>query len=309
MRIVKVLLLVLFVAVLGWLLSIGPADRAALVHLFSGTPHERYAARLRFSPIGSSGGATAWLDDADRSLRNARPVIVPSTSLLQLAAATALSVSMRRGERLVVDVDAVNVFIDLFRRTDDQLVSVVAADEHESGLDVEIRDDGEYVLRVQRKLASAPDDKGSKEVRLSLAPSLRLPVANATPGSIQSFFGADRDGGRRAHHGVDIFAARGTPVIAASGGIVSSVGTNGLGGKVVWVVRPGHLESHYYAHLDRQLVSVGTLVDAGDVIGTVGNTGNARTTAPHLHFGIYGSRGAIDPLPYVAPRRRTSADS
>ncbi|MBI4485879.1 MAG: M23 family metallopeptidase [Acidobacteria bacterium] len=83
------------------------------------------------------------------------------------------------------------------------------------------------------------------------------------------------------HHGVDIFAPRGTPVLAAAGGIVTSGGTSSLGGNVVWIARPGRREAHYYAHLDRQLVTPGTFVEAGDVIGTVGNTGNARGTLPH----------------------------
>ena len=56
----------------------------------------------------------------------------------------------------------------------------------------------------------------------------------------------------------------------------------------------------YYAHLDSQGVSTGTRVRAGDPLGTVGNTGNARTTVPHLHFGIYHRReGPIDPMPFV----------
>jgi murein DD-endopeptidase MepM/ murein hydrolase activator NlpD len=147
-----------------------------------------------------------------------------------------------------------------------------------------------------------------QDVRLALAlraePSLRLPVERSKPASIQSFFGDSRDGGRRTHHGVDIFARRGTPVLAAAGGIVSSVGTNGLGGNVVWIARPGRREMHYYAHLDQQLVRPGTLVEAGDAIGTVGNTGNAKRTAPHLHFGIYAAGGPVDPLPYIAPPRQ-----
>ena len=56
----------------------------------------------------------------------------------------------------------------------------------------------------------------------------------------------------------------------------------------------------YYAHLDRQLVQPGQHVRPGDTLGLVGNTGNARTTVPHLHFGIYQSgRGAVDPWPYL----------
>ena len=55
----------------------------------------------------------------------------------------------------------------------------------------------------------------------------------------------------------------------------------------------------YYAHLDQQLVREGQLVKKGEVIGLVGNTGNAKHTASHLHFGVYTSYGPVDPLPYV----------
>ena len=80
---------------------------------------------------------------------------------------------------------------------------------------------------------------------------------------------------------------------------------------------PAGRRTLYYAHLDRREVSPGARVRPGDVVGFVGNTGNARATAPHLHFGIYrpGS-GAVDPLPFICdapcasrPGRRGAAAS
>jgi hypothetical protein len=122
-------------------------------------------------------------------------------------------------------------------------------------------------------------------------------------GAVQSFWGADRDGGARAHQGIDIFAPRGTPALAAADGVVRWVGENRLGGNVVFVADPARGHSLYYAHLDRQAVTTGQRVRAGDTVGFVGNTGNARSTAPHLHFGIYrAGEGAVDPFPYVDPR-------
>ena len=58
---------------------------------------------------------------------------------------------------------------------------------------------------------------------------------------------------------------------------------------------------YYYAHLDSYAARIGPgdLVSAGDLLGFVGNSGNAESTAPHLHFGVYTSSGAIDPLPYL----------
>ena len=70
------------------------------------------------------------------------------------------------------------------------------------------------------------------------------------------------------------------------------------GEKTVWLRDGERGLSYYYAHLDSQLVRAGEYVERGDTVGLVGNTGNARTTPPHLHFGIY-ANGARDPYPYL----------
>jgi hypothetical protein len=84
-------------------------------------------------------------------------------------------------------------------------------------------------------------------------------------------------------------------VLAAADGVVRSTRSNNLGGNVVWL-RDTYGRAHYYAHLDRRAVSRGQRVRTGDTIGFVGNSGNARTTPTHLHFGIY-QRGSFDPYP------------
>lgn len=130
-------------------------------------------------------------------------------------------------------------------------------------------------------------------------PLLDFPLAGKGNNAIQSFWGVARDGGRRSHEGNDIFADRGHPVIAAADGRISSVRDRGLGGKQIWLQDQLTSSNHYYAHLDSQLVTPGQRVSRGDTIGLVGNTGNARTTPPHLHFGIYKSGGAVDPKPFI----------
>jgi SH3-like domain-containing protein/biotin carboxyl carrier protein len=140
-------------------------------------------------------------------------------------------------------------------------------------------------------------------VSVALTPILINPVSGADNKSIQSFWGDSREGGKRRHEGVDIFARKGTPVIAPTNGTVSRVGTSKLGGKVVWMHDQKRGHSYYFAHLDSQFVKPGTRVKQGDILGTVGNTGNARHTPAHLHFGIYQTK-AKDPLHYIKTLER-----
>ena len=109
-------------------------------------------------------------------------------------------------------------------------------------------------------------------------------------------WGGARSGGRK-HEGIDIFAPRDTPIRATTEGVVLNVGPNGLGGRTVMILGPGG-QRHYYAHLERYPdLKSGDWVKAGDVVGTVGDSGNAKGAPPHLHYGIYTATGAIDPLP------------
>jgi SH3-like domain-containing protein len=130
---------------------------------------------------------------------------------------------------------------------------------------------------------------------------LEYPIKTTSRNNIQSFFGDGRDANTRKHEGIDMFAPRLTPVIAAAKGTVTRVNENNLGGKVVWMRPSGKDYTLYYAHLDKQIAVEGQQVSVGDTLGLMGNTGNAKTTAPHLHFGIYASGGAVDPFPFVNP--------
>lgn len=127
---------------------------------------------------------------------------------------------------------------------------------------------------------------------------LPVPVQGVTPRALRDTWGGARSEGRK-HEGIDIFARRGTPVLSSTEGIVTKVGSNRLGGKVVWVLGPGG-QRHYYAHLDRYAdVAAGMCIAAGRVLGYVGNTGNAAATPPHLHYGVYDVSGAINPYPLL----------
>jgi murein DD-endopeptidase MepM/ murein hydrolase activator NlpD len=131
------------------------------------------------------------------------------------------------------------------------------------------------------------------------APTLPNPLASPRSTRFVDSWGNARSRGRR-HEGIDIFVPKDTPVVSTTTGLVTRVGTNTLGGQVVWILGPG-LERHYYAHLNRYgTFRPGDRVEAGDVIGYAGNTGNASGGPTHLHYGIYRSGTAQNPYPRLA---------
>jgi murein DD-endopeptidase MepM/ murein hydrolase activator NlpD len=146
-----------------------------------------------------------------------------------------------------------------------------------------------------------------KQIRLTAGPYV-FPVYGQV--SFTDSFGAFRaDTGW--HHGDDIFAELGSPVVAVAKGVVFSVGWNTLGGNRLWLAdRQGN--QFYYAHLSAYspLAVNGARVNAGDVLGFVGNTGDAITTPYHLHFEIHpvsllgkGYDGVVDPTSYLTSWR------
>ena len=114
-------------------------------------------------------------------------------------------------------------------------------------------------------------------------------------------WGAPRSGGRR-HEGVDLLAARGTPVVAVEDGMIRRMRNSGLGGITVWLL--GHSgDEYYYAHLDAWApgLSVDQEVSTGQHLGIVGTTGNSPDHIPHLHWEYHpggyrpGAGSAVNP--------------
>lgn len=149
---------------------------------------------------------------------------------------------------------------------------------------------------------------GARDARVQLAAfeagseifvtGLVFPVAD--PHNFTDTFGAPRSGGRR-HQGVDIFAPAGTNLLSTERGVVSKVGTNSLGGTTLWVAGESGT-TYYYAHLRGYApgIRAGLPVEAGHLLGYVGNTGNAATTPSHLHFEIHPHGGpAVNPTPLL----------
>ncbi len=118
---------------------------------------------------------------------------------------------------------------------------------------------------------------------------------------IYSDFGDDRDGGARQHEGQDLLAPRGTPIASPTDAVVTRTGNGASSGITVTTRNPGG-ESFIYMHLDEiaEGVKAGKVLKPGDIIGFVGDTGNAKGGVTHLHFEIRDGRTATDPYPRLA---------
>ena len=137
-----------------------------------------------------------------------------------------------------------------------------------------------------------------------VASPLVYPVSG-TRSKVGGYFGDYRNGGR-SHKGMDIYAKKGTAVVAVCAGTVTSTKTEKLGGKTIRLRSAARSWTAYYAHLDKVQVKVGQQVLKGQAIGTVGTTGNAKHKPAHLHFGIIGGGRAVNPLPYVQHSKKIS---
>lgn len=125
------------------------------------------------------------------------------------------------------------------------------------------------------------------------------PLAGLGAGSVIGRFGDARDGGVRRHEGIDLAAPRGTAVVAPADAEVIASGQRGRAGNLVILLSADGEHELYFMHLERRLVSRGERVRAGQTIGTVGSTGNAAGTTPHLHFEIRRADHPIDPWPLL----------
>lgn len=308
--------------------------------LFRGTtPHEQYERSLKTANLDRTALGIDWLAAGQQALRDSLKITVPYRESGYFGASKPFAVGYRisgsRGDKLILRVEVQGrqpepsgpglsspgpsslgrVFIDVFS-LEGRTPSVVAyaradtTNEAITELSWEPRRTQTYLIRLQPELLRS----GRYTFTVTREPVLSFPVQGRNSRQISSYFGVPRDGGRRRHEGIDIFAPKGTPALASVDGVISQVkaGVNDLGGNVVFLTDNERQQRLYYAHLDRFNVTVGQRVSVGDTVGFVGNTGNARTTGPHLHFGVYSfGEGAVDPLPFVrvgtGPARQTPA--
>ena len=285
------ILLISFVMLLAGCRQINDAFQAE-------SPRHKYVEELNNGLLAQNALVQQWITQGDSVLNRAVPVELPfRTQMVYFSDepnARAWTFNLPQGRTFRADIaqqDTTHqLFVELYSLQDGEPQLEQTAED--SLLSHTLDEDQKLVLRVQPELLVA----GSATITFTDNPSMKFPVSGGIRADIGSFWGDPRDGGARKHKGVDIFANRGTPVVAVANGRISRTGNRGLGGKQVWLRANG--KSMYYAHLDSINADMLQGIQRGDTLGFVGNSGNARTTPTHLHFSIY-DRGAINPLPFI----------
>jgi len=242
--------------------------------------HDEYRLSLQQANLAETALGRDWIAVSQQVLDSPVMVVLPFEEAFYIDSTDAFALAYRfdvkRGQRIEV--------------------SVSIESRQSVRLFIEPRRDADYVIRLQPELLRG----GRCRVIIRKVASLAFPVPKRDHRSILSFFGDIRDGGRREHHGVDIFAPRHTPIIAPSEATVRYVGESGIGGNVIWLWDTKRFLYYYFAHLQNFSVEKNDHVKTGQTIGTIGNSGNARTTSPHLHFGIYArGSGPVDPYYFI----------
>jgi len=295
------------IGALIFLISCGPSQKS----IFSKkSPHEKYSDALSGAGLDKTQLGLLWIAEATKSLTQPVTVSLPYKETGYFPAeeprAAGYVFTAKRGEKLIVTINKTPMkeailFTELWKPAEEpkKLKLLATVDTNTNVLDHEVNNDGQYLLRIQPELLRSIE----YTLTITTAPSLAFPVRESDKSNVISLWGTDRDAGGRKHEGIDIGAKFRTPVVAVADGYVTSVSENNLGGKIIFLRPSGGNYNFYYAHLDSQIVRQGQDVKTGEILGLIGNTGNARTTVPHLHFGVYTSSGAIDPFPFINNKR------
>ncbi|GGE52622.1 peptidase M23-like protein [Pedobacter psychrotolerans] len=282
------------------------------VNLFkAATPHEQYQRKLINTGLDQTAMGSAWIKSASLSLDKALNITLPYQETGYFASdkvpAAAYQFTATKGQKLNISItkkpaDAAMLYLDVWHLpTGGNSKMVASADTLNNPIQYEIDVTGNYLIRLQPELLQSVQ----YTLEITTGPSLSFPTPSNSSKSIGSYWGDGRDNNARKHEGVDIFGKFRSPVLAIAEGTITRVNENNLGGKVVWLRPKGKDYTLYYAHLDEQIATEGQEVNVGDTVGLMGNTGNAKNTATHLHFGIYASGGAMNPLPFIDPVTKT----
>ena len=273
------------------------------------SPHEQYRRKLESAGLDKTAMGSAWISAASASMQQALNITVPYRETGYFDAdkipAAAYQFSATKGQKITISLakkpNASALYLDLWHLADvNNPKRIASADTLNNPIQYEIGDTGNYLIRLQPELLQSLE----YTLTITSGPSLAFPTQSKSK-NIGSYWGDGRDNNARKHEGVDIFGSFRSPVLAIADGTITRVNENNLGGKVVWLRPNGKDYTLYYAHLDEQVANEGQEVKLGDTVGLMGNTGNARTTPTHLHFGIYTFGGAVNPLPFIDPITKT----
>lgn len=276
------------------------------------SPHEIYKRKLIAAGLDKSNLGLSWINSSATSKEKALDISIPYKETGYFPSdktpAHSYKFTVIKGQKIYVSlnkkpVNTSPIYLDIWEIKETNVLNLIAsADTLGSVLELDIKETGNYLLRIQPELLQSWE----YTLHITSGPSLGFPTKTGR-NNIKSFWGDGRDNNVRKHEGVDIFGALRSPVLATSDGRVTRVNENNLGGKVIWFRPKGKDYTLYYAHLDQQIAIEGQEVLAGETLGLMGNTGNAKYTATHLHFGIYTSSGAIDPFPFINPELKEPA--
>jgi murein DD-endopeptidase MepM/ murein hydrolase activator NlpD len=251
-------------------------------------PHDAFARIANISAVVDNDAETASdastrLDRAEAATSRLRQTALARVKLEERAAAEASAIQrlLSKQERLVASADKrVRALLRAEQRRIERARARARARE---------------AARLARLRGSSSGDR--------TAPYRPAGGRYSCPVGLNSHFvdtwHAPRSGGR-LHQGTDVFAPYGSPAYAVTAGVIDQWGNGGLGGITLWL-RADNGDRYYYAHNSRNVARVGTRVSPGQVIAYVGNTGNARTTPPHIHFEAHpGGGAAANPYPFLA---------
>ncbi|MBW3621182.1 MAG: peptidoglycan DD-metalloendopeptidase family protein [Actinobacteria bacterium] len=244
------------------------------------------------------------IDHQDGVVERVRELSRDRAELREAADATRVSAEQRQ-----LDAAATLDVVTRLRADAEALTRQVADDEARqravlASLEASASEQSALLAAVERDVAALGDELEAARARRASAGGFTCPV---TPSWFQNDWGFPRSGGR-SHRGTDVFADRGTPVVAVADGTVvrvdhtdnyrSGTSRGDLGGRSV-TIRTTAGEEWYFAHLDAVAggLAAGTTVTAGQTLGTTGNSGNARTTPPHTHIEREVGGETVNPYP------------
>ncbi|HVE45405.1 MAG TPA: peptidoglycan DD-metalloendopeptidase family protein [Acidimicrobiales bacterium] len=255
-----------------------------------------------------SGAPESWMGEADFTNRVRGQALLRSVTQQQADAidgyrATRAELGETRealGEQLDARRKAVGELRKERTRISAELSRLAAA---QKAYEARVAAEKAAAARAAAARARPTRSSGSAAVNKSVAEVSRVlgsgdwicPVQGAR--AFSNDWGQPRSGGRR-HQGNDIFASRGTPVVASVAGTVR--GHNSSRGGISYYLSGADGNTYFGTHLDR-LSGASGRVGAGTVVGYVGSSGNASASSPHLHFEIHpGGGGPVNPFPTVA---------